>query len=189
MGLVSHYLEYALKMESRKNIIKKAIIDLETVADCFDFIAVTGTSGLLMGPSIADALNKPTVVIRKARETSHSMFEVEGDIPGPNYIIVDDFVSTGRTIANIISQIEKQREEETNCVGVRCYKPLYKDEGNCYHILAEYFSPVKQKNVHIPCLTGRYSSFDLMYKSNFELKHYIDFNLRAAIQNKKDNQT
>jgi hypoxanthine phosphoribosyltransferase len=79
----------------------------------FDAIVVSGTSGLLVGPAIADQLGLPLVVVRKPDDGSHSGSLVEGavgfDKPNPKYIVVDDFVSSGDTVARIMETMRWYR--------------------------------------------------------------------------------
>jgi phosphoribosylpyrophosphate synthetase len=58
-----------------------------------------GLSGALVIPSIALNLNWPFVMVRKRQDFSHSYNEVEGDYNFSHYIFVDDFVSSGHTLA------------------------------------------------------------------------------------------
>ena len=89
----------------------------------FDAIAVRGVSGLTRGSILAHLMCKGLIVVRKD-EGRHSIHEVEGTVirPGGHWIIVDDFVMTGATVAAILNQVVKADFGATiyNCLGVYC---------------------------------------------------------------------
>lgn len=97
----------------------------------FDTIAVRGMSGALIGPILAYVLNKHLIVIRKDGENTHSSYKVEGNVNARKVLIVDDFVSTGETVQEIIDKIETyvnqsySRPEDAppvEFVGIACYR-------------------------------------------------------------------
>jgi len=88
----------------------------------FDAIAISGLSGLLVGPVVSVTMKKPLVVVRKD-ETSHSSYEIETSLPNGvtwNYIILDDLICLGHTVERIISTIGRQFSQ-TKCVGIVLY--------------------------------------------------------------------
>jgi hypothetical protein len=67
-------------------------------------------SGALVGPMLALRLGKGFIVCRKPQEESHGG-SAEGSLScGGDYIIVDDFISSGATIHGIIEAIADYRE-------------------------------------------------------------------------------
>jgi adenine/guanine phosphoribosyltransferase-like PRPP-binding protein len=72
----------------------------------FDTIAVSGITGMLVGPWLAELLHKSLAIVRKPGDThSHGpASDVEGYI-GSRYIIVDDHISSGRTVIQIQRKI------------------------------------------------------------------------------------
>jgi len=87
--------------------------------DDFDTIAFSGNSGSLMSFPLAHRLNKEIIVVRKPRETEsvHSCLMVEGVIPfNRRIIIIDDFVSTGKTIRYIVNTINEEDKKRNNNV-------------------------------------------------------------------------
>ena len=106
LAIESDYLIQGFELIGRKKAIKLAKKYLGQISEEFDVIVCTGVSGLLMGPSIADAINKPFCVIRKDGDSTHSSTKIEGYIKDKTrYIIVDDFMETGTTIENIRTKI------------------------------------------------------------------------------------
>lgn len=85
----------------------------------FDAIAFSGLSGALAAPILAIELNKTLLCVRRKGEScdsiftrdhhaavqSHSTNNVEGDRGAKRYIIVDDFTSTGTTVAHIFDEV------------------------------------------------------------------------------------
>jgi orotate phosphoribosyltransferase len=92
----------------------------------FDAIAFQGMSGALVAPAVAIELEKPLIMIRK-NESCHSAQIVEGAFTVEKYIIIDDFVSTGRTIFEIFKKIKEnfliyaKSYEKPRCVAIFLY--------------------------------------------------------------------
>lgn len=112
----AYYLKEAMDREDRKQALRwlgqvMREIDKETP---FDAVAVTGLSGLLMGPVVADRLGKGIIVVRKEGEKNHSGYAIESSVSG-KYVIVDDFISTGATIRRIVDNVGE------GCVGICLY--------------------------------------------------------------------
>lgn len=104
-GITSCYLRAAFDRKSVKRIVKsfkQAVKD--NVFGDFDTIAVRGLSGLVFGQTLAYAVDKNLLIIRKKDESSHSDYEIEGFTEIKNYIIVDDFINTGRTVGTIAKE-------------------------------------------------------------------------------------
>jgi len=106
-GIISGYLEDGLEKSSARKVIRgmKNLIVKSNLK--FDAIAYTGCSGALVAPTIAYLLNKHLIVVRKD-EGAHSFNRVEGYVNKNepiNYIIIDDFIETGKTINTIYEKI------------------------------------------------------------------------------------
>lgn len=89
----------------------------------FDFIAGTGLSGWLLLVPLSIRLEKPIAAVRKAEGNGHSyrheMPETIRTRRRLRYVIVDDFISTGRTVDRIKEELDALGEHQ--CVGVACY--------------------------------------------------------------------
>jgi len=120
-NIQSQYLKPAFSQAKRKELIDYAVKQLRKVKDLFDFIVVRGNSGLLIGPSVADRLNKPFGVVRKPSEKSHCWHIYEGALfeKSGRYIIIDDLIDSGDTIVSIV---ETMNEYKAVCVGCYFYK-------------------------------------------------------------------
>ncbi len=94
------YLAEVLDPSKTQKVIDRIIHGTRYLPE-FDAIAVTGLSGLLVGPIVALELGLPLIVVRKDLKCAHSTKRVEGYAEGLKYIILDDFVQTGNTILDI----------------------------------------------------------------------------------------
>jgi adenine/guanine phosphoribosyltransferase-like PRPP-binding protein len=84
----------------------------------FDAIAVRGVSGITIGSIVAYAMKKPLVVVRKPKDGSHGECKAEGLPNGPcTYLVIDDFISSGHTVASIVQEIHDESEGEAELVG------------------------------------------------------------------------
>jgi len=87
----------------------------------FDFLAVTGMSGVVIGSPLAVRLEKPLVIIRKEGDSSHSY----GDLIGAaackgRYVFVDDFIASGGTYRRVRERLASP-ELDTRYVGAYLY--------------------------------------------------------------------
>jgi hypoxanthine phosphoribosyltransferase len=133
-AIVSDYLHNALGKSSVKKVIKgmeKLILESGVK---FDAIAYSGNSGALIVPTLAYVLNKDVILVRKEADLRNcsSRHRVEGLISSGkkpiNYIIVDDFPETGRTIERIHNRIQlsaKNRDSELILKGVFFWNSSY----------------------------------------------------------------
>lgn len=86
----------------------------------FDAIAFCGMSGAVLAPSVAQALGKTLLLVRKSSEVRHSSYTVEGDCGANTYVILDDLICTGETVRHIQRQIQTAQ-----CVGIYTYASLF----------------------------------------------------------------
>jgi adenine/guanine phosphoribosyltransferase-like PRPP-binding protein len=107
------YLEDVIRTERLRRTVKRAVKILSRYS--FDSIAFQGMSGALIAPVLAIALNKTMIMVRKER--SHSCRFVEGDCGTRTYIIVDDFIESGKTIKNIYKRVSNFATQ-ARCIGV-----------------------------------------------------------------------
>jgi hypothetical protein len=98
------YSGAGLFRSKRPETIRLAVDNVGRRRDEFDVIAFRGMSGAYIAPAVADALDKELLCIRKTSEQSHGS-PVEGTTSDTRYIIIDDFVSTGETVAQIVEAI------------------------------------------------------------------------------------
>lgn len=85
-------------------IVAAAVGSIRPVCNAFDYIAVTGMSGVMVGAPIAVQIDKPIVLVRKDSDKSHSSRAISGDARG-KYLFVDDFISTGATVRRLIDAL------------------------------------------------------------------------------------
>lgn len=94
-------------------------------ADC---IAVMGKSGISLAFATLMLIDFPIMVVRKRGENSHGN-PIEGTHMhvAKRYLILDDFVSSGETVRNIVSLINEKASFSQNgfvpqCAAVLAYK-------------------------------------------------------------------
>lgn len=106
----SSYLQGSMDIEQLPEIVAGLAARIEESGLEFNAIAFRGMSGALVSPMLALRLGKGFIVCRKPSENSHAG-AAEGSLScGGNYIIVDDFISSGRTVWAIVAAIEDYRE-------------------------------------------------------------------------------
>jgi orotate phosphoribosyltransferase len=83
------------------DLVKEALADVE-----FDTLVGTGFSGSVVIPSLALAMGKKFVLIRKETDDSHhGRGRLVGSL-GARWIFVDDFISSGATRRRVIEKVE-----------------------------------------------------------------------------------
>jgi hypothetical protein len=89
--------------------VRKAEEDLRPFKHRFDFIAVTGMSGVLIGSPAAIRLRRPLVVLRKENDSSHSWGQdlINSDAAKGRYIILDDFIAGGSTYRRLRQRFDE----------------------------------------------------------------------------------
>lgn len=130
--------------DERSRVLNKCRIILKEFDD-FDTIAFSGNSGSLMSFPLAHRLNKEIIIIRKPRETesAHSCLMIEGVVPcNRTIVIIDDFVSTGKTIRYIVDTIKKEDKNRNSgvstCefVGILLYNQEFSGTSDCINDLS-----------------------------------------------------
>ncbi len=121
----SEYLGSIFHLPSFKKIVEETIQCLNFVRQKHnaDSLAFSGTSGSGIAYIASYALNMPLILVRKpaAQEPSHMFGFVEGNLDSKRYIIVDDFVSSGDTIARIICAIHSGIPN-ARCAAIHLYR-------------------------------------------------------------------
>lgn len=103
----SYYLRSAIT--DPHGVLGAAGATLSEHIDEFDCIAVRGTSGMLIGPTLAYDLNKRLCVVRKRLQNSHAETLLETNMHRfDRYIIVDDLIDTGATFREMNGAILRE---------------------------------------------------------------------------------
>lgn len=130
MRFATAYLDSVFESSSKFGRLVDKIADKMITLQAevpFQAIAFRGASGAAMAYPISAQLNIPLIYVRKPREQSHG-----DNIEGTNreitkYIIVDDFIETGKTIKDIIKAIDDAADRyydlhcPIKCVGIVLY--------------------------------------------------------------------
>lgn len=87
-------------------------------------IAVRGVSGFVVAGAVSAELGLPLVIVRKGTDGCHSDYLVEGPRELTDYIIIDDFLSSGDTIQAIYRDVASTyRPARVSLRGVFMYGP------------------------------------------------------------------
>lgn len=110
------YLEKLIRIENLTKYVGLAVRALKH--HDFDAIAYRGHSGALIAIPVALALKKPLILVRKHwnNKACHSGYPVEGYAATKRYVIIDDFVCSGATVATIQCAI-KRFAPKAECLG------------------------------------------------------------------------
>lgn len=88
----------------------------------FDTIVGTGFSGGVVVPSLAMALGKDFLLVRKDGDDSHHSGRLLGSL-GKRWIFVDDFVASGRTWARVMRHIAGHGSEYVGLYSYQMFNP------------------------------------------------------------------
>jgi len=113
----------------------------------FTAIAFRGTSGAALAYPLSAQLNIPIICVRKLTEISHGL-RIEGTQRNiKKYVIIDDFMESGKTIKAILDAINKKKdyfkEGRAECVGIVLYTEAQRGEWN------DKFFTYKKKKIPI----------------------------------------
>lgn len=124
----TEYIHCAYNMEMRKVVLDKIVQMIRRSGVQFDTIVFRGMSGCLIGPSVADILNKPFLMVRKENDGSHSSHDCEGHADINKFIIIDDLICSGATIDSINRTFASEmpdKAQSANCVAIFLYNQSY----------------------------------------------------------------
>lgn len=154
----SDYLDCAMNPFAVNKMLKKAVPFFKKYD--FQAFAFRGISGALIAPLLAHKCKKSLIAVRKPKtdETCHACWRVESDEAAQRYIIVDDFISSGRTVTCIITDINEHLNSSAICLGGFFYSDMLKGY--------EEYIYIKDLKLYTP------SRFDHVLRpvSDFEIK-------------------
>jgi adenine/guanine phosphoribosyltransferase-like PRPP-binding protein len=121
----SGYLHEVFDPHELRKVIDRIKKRLEDEKLSYDAIAFRGTSGAAVAFPLSAELGKPLIHVRKS--LGHSKLKVEGYYGAKTYIIVDDFVESGKTLRviknSIIRAYRGAMVHIPVCVGIILYVP------------------------------------------------------------------
>lgn len=124
----TNYLNSVYEPERFKETVKSTVKRIRQFIKKngrFDAIAFTGTSGAALAYIVANKLNVGLICVRKG-DNSHYRGKVEGMRNANQYIIIDDFIDSGKTIKTIIGSVKKF-SPGAKCLGIFLYDEGYDD--------------------------------------------------------------
>lgn len=106
-------------------------------------LAATGHSGLLLMGALSHVLQMPQIAVRRGqRETQHNPHIVNGFLGCKGYLIVDDLIDTGATIARIRESINRAASkmgiQTPSCEGIFLYSDCDHPPGSFWKHLPIY---------------------------------------------------
>lgn len=131
--------------------VKRTIALVKSLQKQFKFtaIAFTGSSGAAVAFPVAYATKLNLIHVRKTGDRSHWNREndsnVEGVLGARNYIIIDDFISSGNTIRRIICDVNKSYHQNDyvapKCVAIVLYSNNLLKEFNKIPVMSSHKPP------------------------------------------------
>jgi len=104
--------------------VRRTLSYLYTRRHDFDAIAFRGLSGSLIAPVVAYQLQKKMMAVRK-ENSPHTSYKIEAaSNPSERVLILDDFISSGATIREIISVV-KSECPACKIVGIHLWRANY----------------------------------------------------------------
>jgi len=124
MYLMSPYLEDVYSPHVYKKLVKKTVTKVRKIKRELKFthIAFRGSSGAAMAFPVSMITGIPLIHVRKLTERSHG-YPIEGYGNCEKYIIIDDFICTGKTVKGITNSLK-----DIECVGIITYNSDTKSE-------------------------------------------------------------
>jgi orotate phosphoribosyltransferase len=117
-----HGIDYlARAFENPAKLISEVMKSMGRVQ--FDTLVGTGLSGALVVPTLARALGRHWMIIRKENDHSHAVAQGNGRAVGTigsKWIFVDDLVCTGHT-RELVKDVIEALGEDTQYVGTYVY--------------------------------------------------------------------
>lgn len=106
--ILSNYMHAVYHLPTFAKILRESVATIKKYQKRhkIDAIAFTGTSGAALAYPLSLRLKLPLICVRK--EKSHARLSVEGNYSATKYLIVDDFISSGKTIKSIRQKIAKE---------------------------------------------------------------------------------
>lgn len=118
MNVTTEYLDEVLNYRKFEGIVSRLAKSIKKHCPRAEAIAFRGNSGALVGMAVCAKVRLPPLLIRKG--SSHSNTKIEGARGIHRIVIVDDFISTGKTVKTIIRE-SKALMSEIECLGVFTY--------------------------------------------------------------------
>jgi adenine/guanine phosphoribosyltransferase-like PRPP-binding protein len=104
---ISSHLEDVLHPKLRQDTIRWLFSELYCNRRNFSAIVVCGVSGLVVGPVLADKLEKNLIVVRQhGTMGTHGAYVVEGP-RDDSYVFIDDLINEGKTLRHVKSSIRR----------------------------------------------------------------------------------
>lgn len=89
----------------------------------YDAIMGTATAGIPMASILADYVNKPLGYVRSSQKAHGRNQQIEGfHQAGSKVIVIEDLISTGKSVLEVVDVLEKAEMEVVAVVGIFSYQ-------------------------------------------------------------------
>lgn len=113
--------------ETLKDFARWIADELKQREGTYDFVAVTGQSGMSVAFAALMLRDFPLIVVRKGESTHGEMIEGRAETMG-RYIVVDDFICSGQTMRNINRELKKWAKRDGSAPPEHVGSLLYRDK-------------------------------------------------------------
>lgn len=112
-------------------VVEQSVTLLNTVQ--FDTLAFIGLSGAVLAPILAYKMGKELLMVRKngGKDNSNSKQFFEGHVTAKRAVVVDDLISSGKTMSQMmyaIQDIKKEHSPDIEVVGLLLHMTINDDE-------------------------------------------------------------
>lgn len=102
------YSRDLFQSSSFRSLVKHSLDKLELIMEKhpeIEALAACGHSGLMLMGALAYESGLPQIAVRKSLDTEHDDSMVNGWLGCKGYLIVDDLISSGKTVENMVEHI------------------------------------------------------------------------------------
>ncbi len=133
-----------LSYPSKRNFVKKALINKSLEIERHEYIAGVATAGIAHAALMADALELPMIYVRSKAKSHGRKNQIEGRIEGtPRILVVEDLISTGGSSIKAVEAIRAAGGIVEHVLAIFSYGFAQADQNfdqaQCrYHTLCDY---------------------------------------------------
>lgn len=130
------YFDVALEPKKLRSIAKDAKKVFDAIGIKVENVVGRGTSGIIALPIFAEVFGAAINIVRKHDTSSHSPNIIESIHYKPlqNWVIIDDFVSSGNTVKKIAEAVDSFHKDNRALEGCDSNEPvgMIFYDGNCF---------------------------------------------------------
>ena len=147
----SGHFRRVLTSELLKEIVAESVEQLSTLD--FDTLAFIGLSGATVAPIIAHQMGKELLMVRKngGQDNSNSSQWIEGNVGAKRVVIVDDLISSGKTMSQMMRALrytQHNNSKDLKVVGLLLHM-WYCTEKNDYKAQLFNLEPGSKRRIQL----------------------------------------